>query len=325
MSFTLRQVQPLLTKPELELFEASRAGAITSLAPRQLNARLTRARTLRDKYRDNYRRQTVATRTGPATKRTLQGAENVRTATKAEIMADLVTRFEAQLAKAEAQAAKSAARKTPRTHNAPGAPTTRTNPKAAQRSRRSSGAAEPGVGADLPMRGAAGTKKRQVARSKRVAADVGHAVVSARGAQSLRAGAAAGKKAAATRTAAKKAPAKKAPATKSAAKKSAAKKTTAKTAITGAKQPAAKLVKQVRSAVEKKQAAAPVQGQPRARRAIRAKVGGSATANAHGAVPTNMPAKAQRLNPLKAQPINKTIHASARARQQVATAKRDAR
>ncbi len=323
MSFTLRQVQPLLTKPELELFEASRAGAIKSLTERQLTARVTRARTLRDKYRDNYRRQTVATRTGPAAKRTLQGADNVRTATKAEIMADLVTRFEAQLAKLEAdaaKAAKAAAKKAARRHNAPGAPTTKTNPKAAQRSRRSSGDAGPGSGADLPMRGASTTTPRQLARAKRTAAEVGHAVVSARGAQSTRAGGAAGKKAAATKTAAKKAPAKKAP-----AKKSAAKKTTAKTAITGAKQPAAKLMKQVRSAVEQKQATPPVEGQPRARRAIRAEVGGGSTAIAHGAVPTNMPAKAQRLNPLKAQPINKTIHASARARQQAATAKRDSR
>ncbi len=239
MSFTLRQVQPLLTKPELELFEASRAGAIKSLTERQLTARVTRARTLRDKYRDNYRRQTVATRTGPAAKRTLQGADNVRTATKAEIMADLVTRFEAQLAKLEAdaaQAAKAAAKKAAPRHNAPGAPAKKTNPKAAQRSRRSQGDGAPGAGADLPMRGASSTKPRQVARAKRTAAEVGRAVVQARGAQSTRAGGSS------VRPAAKAAPAKKAAAKKSTAKKAAAKKTSAKTAITGAEQPAAKLV-----------------------------------------------------------------------------------
>ena len=36
MTYSLRQVQPLLTKPELELFQASRAGAIKELNPRQL-------------------------------------------------------------------------------------------------------------------------------------------------------------------------------------------------------------------------------------------------------------------------------------------------
>ncbi len=30
MNYTLRQVQPLLTKPELELFQASRASAVNS-------------------------------------------------------------------------------------------------------------------------------------------------------------------------------------------------------------------------------------------------------------------------------------------------------
>ena len=33
MTYSLRQVQPLLTKPELELFQASRAGAIKELNP----------------------------------------------------------------------------------------------------------------------------------------------------------------------------------------------------------------------------------------------------------------------------------------------------
>lgn len=319
MSFTLRQVQPLLTKPELELFEGSRATPIKALTARQLTARINRTRALRDKYRDVYQRQTVATRTGPAAKRKLQGAENLRTATKAEIMADLVTRYEAQLELVEAQAAKAAAKKAAPRHNAPGAPAKKTNPKAAQRSRRSQGDAAPGAGADLPMRGASSTKPRQVARAKRTAADVGRAVVQARGAQSTRAGGSS------VRPAAKAAPAKKAAAKKSTAKKATAKKTSAKTAITGAEQPAAKLVKQVRGAVKQKQAAAPVEGKPRARRAIRAEVGGTATAMAHGAVPTGMSAKTQRMNPLKEQPINKTIHASARARQKVATAKRDAR
>ena len=321
MTYSLRQVQPLLTKPELELFQASRAGAIKELNPRQLAAKLTRARALRDKYRDTYRRQTVATRTGPAKDRKQMGGENNRTEVKAEIMQEVLTRFEAQHAKAQAKLDKQAARKTKtaRAHNAPGAPTTRTNPKAAQRSRRSTGNAAPGEGAQLAMRGAATTKPRQVARKKRAAEDLGYEVVSARGAKSTRAGGSS------VRPAVKKAAAKKAEPKKTTAKKAPAKKIAAKKAITGAAKPAEKLVKQVRKAVANKAATAPTEGQPTARRAIRAQVGGTSSANAQGAVPTNMPAKAQRLNPLKAEPINKKIHASARGRKKTFEGKRDAR
>lgn len=321
MTYSLQQVQPLLTKPELELFQASRAGAIKELNPRQLAAKLTRARALRDKYRDTYRRQTVATRTGPAKDRKQMGGENNRTEVKAEIMQEVLTRFEAQHAKAQAKLDKQAARKTKtaRAHNAPGAPTTRTNPKAAQRSRRSTGNAAPGEGAQLAMRGATTTKPRQVARKKRAAEDLGYEVVSARGAKSTRAGGSS------VRPAVKKAAAKKAEPKKTTAKKAPAKKIAAKKAITGAAKPAEKLVKQVRKAVANKAATAPTEGQPTARRAIRAQVGGTSSANAQGAVPTNMPAKAQRLNPLKAEPINKKIHASARGRKKTFEGKRDAR
>lgn len=321
MTYSLRQVQRLLTKPELELFQASRAGAIKELNPRQLAAKLTRARALRDKYRDTYRRQTVATRTGPAKDRKQMGGENNRTEVKAEIMQEVLTRFEAQHAKAQAKLDKKAARKTKtaRAHNAPGAPTTRTNPKAAQRSRRSTGNAAPGEGAQLAMRGATTTKPRQVARKKRAAEDLGYEVVSARGAKSTRAGGSS------VRPAVKKAAAKKAEPKKTTAKKAPAKKIAAKKAITGAAKPAEKLVKQVRKAVANKAATAPTEGQPTARRAIRAQVGGTSSANAQGAVPTNMPAKAQRLNPLKAEPINKKIHASARGRKKTFEGKRDAR
>ena len=262
MTYSLRQVQPLLTKPELELFQASRADAIKELNPRQLAAKLTRARALRDKYRDTYRRQTVATRTGPAKDRKQMGGENNRTEVKAEIMQEVLTRFEAQHAKAQAKLDKQAARKTKtaRAHNAPGAPTTRTNPKAAQRSRRSTGNAAPGEGAQLAMRGATTTKPRQVARKKRAAEDLGYEVVSARGAKSTRAGGSS------VRPAVKKAAAKKAEPKKTTAKKAPAKKIAAKKAITGAAKPAEKLVKQVRKAVAKKAAtkkAAPAKRAPR--------------------------------------------------------------
>ncbi|PEH90761.1 hypothetical protein [Comamonas terrigena] len=68
MSYTKRQVQNLLTKPELELFQASRIGAIKAFNARQLVGKISRARALRDKYRDLYQRQTVRTATAPATR-----------------------------------------------------------------------------------------------------------------------------------------------------------------------------------------------------------------------------------------------------------------
>ena len=264
MSFTLRQVQPLLTQPELELFQASRVNAVKALTARELTSKVKRARALRDKYRDTYRRQTVATRTGRAGGRAQKGGENARTDVKAEVMSEVLDRFEAQLAKVEAQAGRSAA-KPVATKTAAG---------------------------KMPAKKA--TTQRAVTKPT------------------------ATKKTTAKKSAAAKTPAKKAGALGGTAK-------SAKTAITGAAQPAATLMKQVRSAVSKQAAQAPEEGAPTSRRSIRAKVGGSPSANAQGAVPTNMPARAQRLNPLKAEPVNKKIHASARSRQQATTAKRDAR
>ncbi|WP_204366333.1 hypothetical protein, partial [Comamonas sp. B-9] len=106
MSYTLRQVQTLLTKPELELFQASRANAIKDLTERQLSSKITRSRTLRAKYRDLYQRQTVKTQKGSAAARRPAGNENNRTELKADVMQDLLGRFEERLAKLQATALK---------------------------------------------------------------------------------------------------------------------------------------------------------------------------------------------------------------------------
>ena len=301
MTYSLRQVQPLLTKPELELFQASRAGAIKELNPRQLAAKLTRARALRDKYRDTYRRQTVATQTGPGRARKQMGGENSRTEVKAEVMAEVLQRLEAQQTKVEARLAKTGARPAVRVPKAPGVPATKTN-KAAQRSRRTTGDAPASGDADQPMRGATGTKQRQIDRRDRAAEKAGYDVVTARGAKSTRAAGAAAR------------PAAKAPR---------GRKDT--NAITGDALPVEKLMRQVRGSLQQQQGEPQVEGAPTPRRGIRSEVGGSPSDNADDAVPTNMPALAQRLNPLKAEPVNKKIHASARGRQKVETAKRDAR
>ena len=301
MAYTLRQVLPLLTKQELELFEASRAAAVKELTARQLTAKITRARALRDKYRDTYRRQTVATQTGPGRARKQMGGENSRTEVKAEVMAEVLQRLETQQTKVEARLAKTGARPAVRVPKAPGVPATKTN-KAAQRSRRTTGDAPASGDADQPMRGATGTKQRQIDRRDRAAEKAGYDVVTARGAKSTRAAGAAAR------------PAAKAP-----------RRPKDTNAITGDAHPVEKLMRQVRGALQQQQGEPQVEGVPTPRRGIRSEVGGSPSDNAHGAVPTNMPALAQRLNPLKAEPVNKKIHASARGRQKVETAKRDAR
>ena len=74
MAYTLTQARTLLSANELALFDASRAQPIKALTPARLRGKVTRARALRDKYRDLYRRQTVSTRAAPAGRRSAAAA-----------------------------------------------------------------------------------------------------------------------------------------------------------------------------------------------------------------------------------------------------------
>ena len=113
MTYTLRQARSLLTSQELELFKASRRNVICHLSPAELRGYISRSRSLRDKFRDLYRRQTVATQAGRAagdmTTRSHMGGENARTRTKADMLADILQRFQDQLAKATGEAAEAEA------------------------------------------------------------------------------------------------------------------------------------------------------------------------------------------------------------------------
>lgn len=111
MATTLTQARKLLTAAELQLFEASRADALKTLTAKQLAAKVGRARAQRDKFRDLYRRQTVATSRKPAAKRSATGGDNARTEQKATIFAEVLSRLEAQLAKVQARAEREAAAK----------------------------------------------------------------------------------------------------------------------------------------------------------------------------------------------------------------------
>lgn len=111
MAYTLTQARGLLTVAELELFEQSRAEPIKALSAARLRGKVARARKLRDKYRDLYRRQSVATRAAPAARRSAVGVDNERTQRKAVIFGEVLGRFEARLQLLEARLAREAARK----------------------------------------------------------------------------------------------------------------------------------------------------------------------------------------------------------------------
>lgn len=113
MAYTLTQARTLLSANELALFDASRAQPIKALTPARLRGKVTRARALRDKYRDLYRRQTVSTRAAPAGRRSAVGGDNERTQRKAELFAEVLARFEERLQRLEADAAKAQAKAKP--------------------------------------------------------------------------------------------------------------------------------------------------------------------------------------------------------------------
>lgn len=94
MAYTLTQARPLLTTAELELFSQSRTEPVKSMAPADLASAVKRTRTLRDKYRDLYQRQTLAVRTGSPSNVT--GEDNERTQRKADILQEVLDRYEAR-------------------------------------------------------------------------------------------------------------------------------------------------------------------------------------------------------------------------------------
>jgi hypothetical protein len=105
MAYTLTQARVLLTAAELAIFDQSRAGPVKELTAARLRGKVTRARALRDKYRDLYRRQTVATRKTAASQRAAAGGDNERTAKKATVFEEVLERFEARLAHFDAKEA----------------------------------------------------------------------------------------------------------------------------------------------------------------------------------------------------------------------------
>lgn len=84
----------LLNAEEMALFTLSQdQAALQQHSPSQLRAQLTRARNLRDRAQDLYRRQVGRTRAVTGTKRGFTGIANERSRQKAQVLGEVVTRL----------------------------------------------------------------------------------------------------------------------------------------------------------------------------------------------------------------------------------------
>lgn len=84
----------LLNANELALFTLSQdSAALAQYTPAQLRDKIRRARKLRDRARDLYRRQVGRTRATTSTKRGFSGTANERSKQKAEVLNRVVERL----------------------------------------------------------------------------------------------------------------------------------------------------------------------------------------------------------------------------------------
>lgn len=109
MATNKTQAASLLNTAEMAVFSASLAPAIRDLSAARLAAKVKRARTLRDKFRDLLQRQKIATRQRTGTKAGPSGSANERTARKAEVFDEVLQRFSVRLDQVQAAAARVAA------------------------------------------------------------------------------------------------------------------------------------------------------------------------------------------------------------------------
>ena len=341
MAYTLIQARKLLSSAELTVFEASRPKPLGELSPARLRSMVERTRKLRDKYQDLYRRQTVATRTAPASKRSATGGDNQRTRQKAELFGEVLARYEAELkrvdaaAKAAAKAAEKAARlaaKEAAKEAAKQARESARQAKAAARDAKASGASKGTKAAKgtKTVKDATAAKDAKPAKALKSAKDT----KAAKGTKGTRV---AGTKAAGTRAAAGLSAATgpgTTTGTKTASGTSAAKGTRRATGAKKATGTGRKLSLKaaVADALEQKQAALEVP----AKRAVRKRSPKApTTTNGQGAdlsqaggtlnAPLDVVAEAKRQNPLRQVPANKKIHAHQRSQGRRVQARRDAR
>ena len=97
MAYNRNHARALCNDSEYDLFTASLADSISQLTAAQLRSKIKRARTLRDKNADLFRRQSLALRDTTGTKRGKTGAANERTEQKARLFDETLKRFEKRL------------------------------------------------------------------------------------------------------------------------------------------------------------------------------------------------------------------------------------
>lgn len=109
MAISKPAARKLTTQSEWTLLEASYPSRVRELTPARLRQKITRARKLQDKYRDLARQQRGEARGKRRVKGTSPAEGNANTRAKQELFSDALSRFEAQLARVEAKAAKAGA------------------------------------------------------------------------------------------------------------------------------------------------------------------------------------------------------------------------
>ena len=111
MASNRAQALKICSATEMEIFLSSLSDAVGKLTPVQLRSRIARARTLRDKNTDLFRRQVAATRAATGTKRGASGTANSRTEQKAQLFAEALARLEARQTAIDAKPVKAVASK----------------------------------------------------------------------------------------------------------------------------------------------------------------------------------------------------------------------
>jgi len=164
MPVTRAKATSLLNQREMALFDDSRANALRKLDEKALQARISRARDGRDRARDLVQRQKLNSRAATGSKRGISGEANARSKEKAEVMADILTRFEQQLAKCQNSAAPAKAAST--AASKPAAPVQKTARTSASK-RADKAAADTDTAGKAAARPAAKTVRKTPARTLR--------------------------------------------------------------------------------------------------------------------------------------------------------------
>lgn len=109
MAISASQAKALCNASELALVAASNRTQLAALSPAQLRQKVSRARKLRDKWRDQADRQRRAAQTKQGARQT---SDSARSAKKAQLFAEVLDRFEKRLAETPGNSTGPAPKKT---------------------------------------------------------------------------------------------------------------------------------------------------------------------------------------------------------------------